>query len=593
MSEQFTVREINWERINLTITVEVAGYLSGQTHEAGSNSKDNPPDLRSQPLTPQLEAASGPTAIILPDQRIIVESHDKPQFLLWSPGSKAFSVDAHDRGNGLFDLVINVTNFQQRAQVPNGTRRLLLLDKGEFHTATIDLAAVPGLDEKSRNFIYNRALSVYTVSFGITDDEADIAFLIRTYSFGRKDGGGNTAGLLGRTKQKLVSRWSRIKRKTLIRIYRASLRWHSDRSAHILFASEARLSMQGNLKSVHDRMKERGLDGKFEFHYSFRTHQTTSRSTAFKLAWLLGRCDTIIIDDYFGLLESLPVSGHHRIIQLWHAGSGFKSIGYSRFGNYGSPRLTNSHREYTYAIAGSDYLRHVYAEAFGIEETAVIPTGLPRIDQFLDDSRLDVVRDEVYRAFPQAVGKKIALFAPTFRGRGVADARYDYSAFDFARLHRALGDDSVLLIRQHHFIQDPAPIPAEVSDRILDATAYPDSNDLLRMTDILITDYSSIFYEYSLLGRPMIFFAPDLEAYSATRGMHRDYEETAPGTVARTFEELIDALAHPEAESEKRHRFVAENFNYQDTGNSDRVIDWLILDQLPEKLSPRTSGDTP
>ena len=105
----------------------------------------------------------------------------------------------------------------------------------------------------------------------------------------------------------------------------------------------------------------------------------------------------------------------------------------------------------------------------------------------------------------------------------------------------------------------------------------PDTNDLLLISDVLITDYSSVIYEYSLLERPMIFFAYDLENYSATRGMHREYEEAAPGSIATTFDELIELIQRPALSVEKTKEFVRENFDYVDTNNSDRVIDTLVL----------------
>src|SRR5699024_2750734 len=162
----------------------------------------------------------------------------------------------------------------------------------------------------------------------------------------------------------------------------------------------------------------------------------------------------------------------------------------------------------------------------------------------------------------------------------------DYDIIDFRRLYEACGEDSVVLFRQHHFIPEPAPIPPEFSDRLVDVASCPDTNDLLLISDVLITDYSSVIYEYSLLERPMIFFAYDLENYSATRGMHREYEEAAPGSIATTFDELIALIQQPALSVDKTKEFVRENFDYVDTHNSDRVIDTLILSDPIVEASP-------
>ncbi len=373
--------------------------------------------------------------------------------------------------------------------------------------------------------------------------------------------------VLPRTRRvKLVNRWYKIARLT-----------KSRKGNRILFASEMRTSMDGNLLRIHERMLERGLDGRFRFRYSFRVPQTGTKLTTLRVIYLLATSDVVLVDDYFGLFESLDLSPETKIIQAWHAGSGFKSIGYSRFGNYGSPKLQNAHRKYTYAITGSQHLVPVYAEAFGIEESAVIATGLPRIDTFLDAEHTQKIVADFRAAYPAFDGKKVILFAPTFRGRGSKTAYYDYSKIDFGKLYAACGDDAVILFRMHHFVREPVPIPAEYRDRLVEFATYPNTNDLLHVTDILITDYSSIIYEFSLLDRPMLFFAYDKEAYAATRGFHRDYDESAPGKVCASIDELVKALQDKDFDTWKVEGFRRENFDIIDTNATDRVIDQLIL----------------
>ncbi|MCW2496481.1 CDP-glycerol glycerophosphotransferase family protein, partial [Jatrophihabitans sp.] len=106
---------------------------------------------------------------------------------------------------------------------------------------------------------------------------------------------------------------------------------------------------------------------------------------------------------------------------------------------------------------------------------------------------------------------------------------------------------------------------------------FPNTNDLLHCTDIMITDYSSIIYEFSLLERPMLFFAYDKLTYSATRGFHRDFDLAAPGKVVATTDELVKAIETEDFELWKIAAFREENFDVIDTNSSDRVIDQLIL----------------
>lgn len=492
-----------------------------------------------------------------------------------NPGEKLYPVSFERVSPTRYSMTINVTRFNRRGQVPNGTYFLVALRGEEMLFGAFPLARVRELDDNSRAFVYNKNRSAYTVTFGVSDDDGAPYFLMRTYSFGRS--AGKPSSSRSRLKSKLCSKWTKAKRKALRTVFAVAAKTRPEEGNNVLFASEARPNMQGNLKAVHDRMLERGLDQDFNFGYSFRTGRTSSRQNALNLAWQMGKANTILIDDYFAVLKDLGDRDKQKIVQLWHAGSGFKSVGYSRFGQYGSPNLRNAHRLYSYAICGSQHLRDVYSEAFGIEREAVLATGLPRIDGFLREGRAEEVRTVFEEAFPGTRGKRKILLAPTFRGRGSGDAHYDYDEIDFPTLYEACGEDTVILFRQHHFIPDPAPIPAEFSDRLIDVASCPDTNDLLLISDVLITDYSSVIYEYSLLERPMIFFAYDLETYSATRGMHRAYEEAAPGSIATTFEDLVALIREPNLSVEKTKEFVRENFDYVDTNNSDRVIDSLIL----------------
>lgn len=531
-----SIATISWERIHLTLVVRV----SGLTVDSSS-------------------------------LRFVIVDNERE-----------FPVQSRQTGDGEFALEINVTNFENRRQVPNGTWRIHpVIGEKRLDAADFDLASLERLDADSRTFLYNRNRSAYVVAFGISDDVERPVFLMRAYQLSRSGGSGKQPKPAARKplrKRIMLRILPRARRRKLANlIYRVARRVNPPRGNRILFSSEMRTRMGGNLERVHDRMVERGLDKKYSFRYSFRIPATANRWNTIRLVYLLATSDIVLMDDYFGILAQLEISDETKIIQLWHAGSGFKSVGYSRFGRYGSPKLFNAHRMYTYVITGSKQLAHVYAEAFGIEESAVVPTGLPRIDTFLDEDHSNKVREDFHAAYPNLQGKKIVLFAPTFRGKNIGDAYYEYDRIDFAKLYEVCGDKFVVLFRMHHFISDSVPIPEEYSDRLIDFASYPDTNDLLHLTDVLITDYSSIIYEYTLLNRPILFYAFDKEAYSVARGFHRDYDSVAPGKVCVTFDELLKALQDEDYDLSKIETFRRENFDHVDRNSADRVIDWLIL----------------
>ncbi|WP_018156986.1 CDP-glycerol glycerophosphotransferase family protein [Demetria terragena] len=492
-------------------------------------------------------------------------------------GRRDLPIPATPLPAGGYELHANVTTFAGRRQIPDGTWQIVpRTADGEGPPARLRLDRVETLEQDSRTFLYDGNRTAYVVEIAITEDDYDPRFLLRTYQlFRRTKRPAKSRNPLIRVEKRVASRKNKVRAaQGLLRA--TELSPIPDRP-RILFASEMRPALEGNLLAVRDRMVARGLDKHVELDYSFRMPGSTDKARTAQLLWQLGQADVVLIDDYFPMLESIKLKPTTRVIQLWHAGSGFKSIGFSRFGKYGSPKLQNAHRHYTYAIAGSTHLVGVYAEAFGIEESAVIPTGLPRIDTFLDPGTIATTRTQFSAAHPELVGKKLILFAPTFRGRGFRDAHYPFEQLDFARLYDVLGEDTVFAVRMHHFVNERAPIPPQFADRIIDLTGVGITNDLLHVTDLLITDYSSIIYEYSLLRRPMLFYAYDKDNYAATRGFHRSFDEVAPGRVVTTFNDLLEALHSTDFEEWKVEAFLKENFDHTDCGSSDRVIDQLVL----------------
>ena len=354
----------------------------------------------------------------------------------------------------------------------------------------------------------------------------------------------------------------------------------------ILFSSDSRVDLGGNMKLVYDRMVERGLDREFELLTLFKSSIAVRRSLKdrLRLPWLMARVDTIVIDDFQPVIYRVN-DPDVTIVQLWHAVGAFKTVGYSRVGKAGAPTpFGRVHKNYTWATVSAHDDIAVYAEAFGIPESHVVATGIPRVDPMFDLGRRDAARAAVAEAFPETVGRTVLLFAPTFRGYGAKTATYDTSRIDVEALHALCVErDAVCLVRLHPFVREPLEIPEALRDRIVEASAIPtpdapapiETNDLLFAVDLLITDYSSIVYEYSILGRPMLFFAYDLDDYVASRDFYEPYETFVPGRIVRTFDELLDAIRRDDYEQEKVAPFAQRHFDHLDGGSTDRVIELI------------------
>ena len=113
--------------------------------------------------------------------------------------------------------------------------------------------------------------------------------------------------------------------------------------------------------------------------------------------------------------------------------------------------------------------------------------------------------------------------------------------------------------------------------------SYPNINELFYITDLLITDYSSSMYEYILMRKPLLLYAFDKNQFAVSRGFHRDYDSNVPGKICETFEDLMNAMWEQDYDFEKVEQFISYYYDQVDSDSTDRVIDWLILGNLPEE----------
>jgi CDP-ribitol ribitolphosphotransferase len=362
--------------------------------------------------------------------------------------------------------------------------------------------------------------------------------------------------------------------------YRVARRMARRTGRRVLFASDSRAELGGNLQVVWDRMVERGLDHEYDLITLFKPSIADHRSfrDRFRMPWLLATADVILVDDYMPIVYRVD-DPEVRIIQLWHASGAFKTVGYSRVGKPGGPSpYSRIHKNYTYAIVSSDHDVPFYAEAFGVPEARVVPTGIPRMDRFFDATARAEGRETALAAFPAARGRTTILIAPTFRG-DTRTASYDASLIDYAALHAlAVEKDAVVIFKMHPFVREPLAIPEAFGDRLIDGTSTAiDVNDLLFVVDLLVTDYSSIVFEFCTLGRPMLFFAYDLDEYVAERDFYVPFEAFVPGRIVRTFDALLDAIRRDDYEADKVGAFAHRHFHHLDGTSTDRVIDDLVI----------------
>ncbi|GAF64983.1 teichoic acid biosynthesis protein [Bacillus sp. TS-2] len=345
----------------------------------------------------------------------------------------------------------------------------------------------------------------------------------------------------------------------------------------VTFASDSREEMSGNFDFVYQEMLRQDLDLDYKFMLKASIDEKKSLSELIKLAFWFATSKQIILDDFYPIIYPLKIRRNADLIQVWHAVGAFKTFGYSRIGRPGGPSIkSKNHRNYTKAIVSSKNVAPYYAEGFGIEEEAVVSTGVPRTDIFFDEEYKNQKRKELFEQYPFLKDKKVILFAPTFRGNGQSSAHYPFDVLDLEKLYHELNEEYVFLFKIHPFVNNKITIPYHFVEFFYDFSEYREINDLLFITDILITDYSSVCFEYALLNKPMIFFSFDVEEYIQKRDFYFEYQSFIPGVLVKSTEDMISSIKYNQFEQERIKPFVKYFFDDLDGKSSERFVNQII-----------------
>ncbi len=219
-----------------------------------------------------------------------------------------------------------------------------------------------------------------------------------------------------------------------------------------------------------------------------------------------------------------------------------------------------------YFISQGKFVEDRAAAIYGVERT-ILKTGYPRTDRLFhsDEKRTAAIKSRL--GIP--LDKKVILYTPTWRVKNKFDMKLDLSM-----MQEKLGKDYVLLIRLHHLATD-CVIP-EDNEFIFNLTSYQYVEDLYLITDVLITDYSSVMFDFALLNKPMVFFSYDLKEYTEKlRGLYVDFTRESPGPMAYTTRQVIRAVRFTRL-NDLRYRKKVESFKNKylsyENGNSCEMI---------------------
>ncbi|MCM1544349.1 MAG: CDP-glycerol glycerophosphotransferase family protein, partial [Ruminococcus sp.] len=233
----------------------------------------------------------------------------------------------------------------------------------------------------------------------------------------------------------------------------------------------------------------------------------------------------------------------------------------------------STHSQYSDVCVSSEYVRQFYAHAFGVDLDVVKALGSPRTDAIVDEKEREDKRLQMIAKHPLLKDKKVYVYFPTFRETDGSLSEFE-PQIDWAKLNDELSDDEVFIISRHPVMKNEF-FKHVFYSRVKDYTFEP-SPDLLAIADVVITDYSSIIFDASLLNMPLVFYCPDYDSYE--REFYLNFEEDLPGELIKNSSELLpsirDALNRG-TETEQMKKFKQMEVGACDGHSTERVVNLI------------------
>lgn len=274
------------------------------------------------------------------------------------------------------------------------------------------------------------------------------------------------------------------------------------------------------------------------------------------------KANYVVISDNF-----LPVSSCRKrkgtyVVQLWHGCGAFKKFGYDTEDDIPSDYIGNVFKNYDLVPVSGPRSVEPFTSAMRLEEGVCQPIGVSATDAYFDDEYNQSCRREFFERYPEAKGKRIMLWAPTFRGNA-GDPQVCGEEV-ITKVRQGLEDEWYVITKYH---------PHMESKGMRSTTDIP-TERLLPLTDLLITDYSSIVFHYAIYEKPMLFFAPDLDEYWNTRGFYLEYE-TLPGEVVKDEQSLLEGIKKMDSsfDRDRMESFYQEYMVGCDGNATNRILD--------------------
>ncbi|MFB9974391.1 bifunctional glycosyltransferase family 2 protein/CDP-glycerol:glycerophosphate glycerophosphotransferase [Allobacillus sp. SKP2-8] len=376
-------------------------------------------------------------------------------------------------------------------------------------------------------------------------------------------------------------------------------------SHKVVFESFMGKNYSGNPKAIYESMKKEFKDKEYSYIWVYKENPLPisaddKQVKRFSLAYYKAMATA----KYWIVNTRLPKHIEKRTDQLylqtWH-GTPLKHLGMdisnvqmpgTDTGRY-KKNFTEEAARWDYLIAQNKYSSEIFKRAF-MFNGKILEYGYPRNDILVQQSGNEVNSLKEKIGLPN--DKKVILYAPTWRDNHYFEkGKYKFKlALDLEKMKSKLGNDYIIILRLHYVIAEQLDL-SQHKGFVYDLSTYGDINDLYLISDLLITDYSSVFFDYANLKKPMLFYTYDLEDYrDSVRGLYFDFEKVVPGPLLRSTDEVISTIQNIESiqiKYREQYDNFYKKFNSLDDGRAaERVINEILKSQ-PEYdlISERTT----
>lgn len=273
-----------------------------------------------------------------------------------------------------------------------------------------------------------------------------------------------------------------------------------------------------------------------------------------------------IIDGYSIPISCLKHKKDLKIIQIWHSLGAIKQFGKQVIDKKeGSKseisKIMKMHQNYDYVLCASDATREFYKQGFGVDESKILKLGMPRIDYLLGkDEKINKKIENLYKDYPNLKEKKTILYVPTFR-QGKSVHIYDL-------INSVNTDEYNLIIKLH-------PLDKTIVDSKYTINNKYSTFDLLKIADYVITDYSALSLETSILdNKQLYFYLYDIEDYKMDRGLNVNLREEMPNYTFSNIDDIIKNIQEDNYNFEELKKFRDKYVQTVDTNNSKRIVEF-------------------